>query len=420
MRFAISFALLLGHALAASAQVFQAGAAKVDITPPIGFPMWGYANRHDQPSMGVLDPLFARIVVLSDGTKRVALVSLDLGRAPTRDSVARIRKKIQVDGLFLVASHTHHGPVLELDSWPTKEKPYVRALEERLVTAINEAATKLQPARWGVHGAQVPWNRNRHSQLAVKPIDSRFTVVRIEDLKHQPIAHLVNFAAHPTFLSSRDRRFSADYPGALAGVVEKELGGMCLFLQGASGDLAPRPDPMETYQSFGVKLGRAVIDASPKILCKAPAAAFQVRQRDFVFAKRIDVGHPLMQVFFSYAFFPALVQFYEREYRDGIRPTLTTFLWSDQLALVGGSGEFFCQHAVRLHERSRLEHVLFLGYCNDYHQYFPTIEGAAEGGYGGDELVAPVELGAGEKMMDRALIDLFEMRGKLRTMPAKK
>jgi hypothetical protein len=66
-----------------------------------------------------------------------------------------------------------------------------------------------------------------------------------------------------------------------------------------------------------------------------------------------------------------------------------------------------------------LEHVLFLGYCNDYHQYFPTIEAAAEGGYGADATVSAAEVGAGELMMNRALINLYKMRGKLNDLRPK-
>ena len=80
---------------------------------------------HDAPSQGVLDRLQARALVLALGKQRIALVSLDLGRAPTRQSMAAIRARVRTDAgiehLFVVASHTHHGPVLELDDWPTQE-----------------------------------------------------------------------------------------------------------------------------------------------------------------------------------------------------------------------------------------------------------------------------------------------------------
>ena len=87
-------------------------------------------------------------------------------------------------------------------------------------------------------------------------------------------------------------------------------------------------------------------------------------------------------------------------------------LLNGEIALVGGSGEFFCQHAMRLRERARMKQLFFFGYCNGYHQYFPTIEAAAEGGYGADNMVAPVAVGAGEQLMNTALIWLFTMQGK--------
>src|SRR5437868_1236343 len=81
--------------LPAAPDGLRAGAAVVDITPPTGFPMWGYAARHDAPSVGVLDPLHARALVLAAGDVKIALVALDLGRAPTRDSMAAIRKQTE-------------------------------------------------------------------------------------------------------------------------------------------------------------------------------------------------------------------------------------------------------------------------------------------------------------------------------------
>jgi len=44
--------------------------------------------------------------------------------------------------------------------------------------------------------------------------------------------------------------------------------------------------------------------------------------------------------------------------------------------------------------------------------YFPTVEGAAEGGYGADATVSWVSLGAGEEMMNQALIDIYTMLGR--------
>lgn len=397
----------------------RAGTAKIDITPPLGFPLWGYAARHDLPSTGVRDPLQARVVVFAVGPDKLAIVSLDLGRAPTRACTEAIQRRIKEDAgiatCFLVGSHTHHGPVLELDRWPTPEKPYVRDLEDKLVTAIKDAARRLEPAQLGIRAEEVPFNRNRHSKRPDKPVDRELLVVRVETAKGQTLAHLVNFAAHPTMLDAKLRDFSADYPGALAQHVEQTAGGVCLFLQGAAGDLSANPVNTVGPDAFGMALATKVLQMGKTIECALrEPKSLQTREHGFTFGRRIDLGNPLIRTAFAMAFFKELIDFYEREYRDGIRPRLTTALVDERIGIVGVSGEFFCSHALHLKKRARLEHVLFLGYCNDYHQYFPTIEAVAEGGYGADAQVSPVEIGAGERIMDRALVDLYEMRGKLR------
>jgi hypothetical protein len=49
--------------------------------------------------------------------------------------------------------------------------------------------------------------------------------------------------------------------------------------------------------------------------------------------------------------------------------------------------------------------------------YFPTIEAASEGGYGADPGMALAELGAGELMMDRALINIYRLQGRFAREP---
>jgi len=93
---------------------------------------------------------------------------------------------------------------------------------------------------------------------------------------------------------------------------------------------------------------------------------------------------------------------------------LTVALLNGEIAMVGASGEFFSNHALRLKERARVKQLFFFGYCNGYHQYFPTIEAVAEGGYGADATVAIAAVGAGEEMMNLALKWLYQMRGRIR------
>ena len=139
-----------------------------------------------------------------------------------------------------------------------------------------------------------------------------------------------------------------------------------------------------------------------------------MREERFEFRSRTDLSNPLTRAAYSAAFFPELVANYVDEYAGGVRPRLTVALLNGEIALVGVSGEFFCNHAIRLKERARVKQLFFFGYCNGYQQYFPTIEAVAEGGYGADNGVAPVEVGAGEKVMNAALLWIYQMLGKIK------
>jgi neutral ceramidase len=271
-----------------------------------------------------------------------------------------------------------------------------------------------------VASKQVALNRNRHSKREDKPVDRELLVLRVEDAAGTAIAHAVNFAAHATMRDIKERKFSADYPGALADFIEKETKAPCLFLQGAAGDLSANPTVKGDADKFGQELGSEVLALAKGIRCTEIKPVLAVREEDFTFRSRINLSNPLIRLALDQAFFPELIAFYEREYREGVRPHLMAALLDGRVGFVGVSGEFFCGHSLSLKRRARLEHLFFLGYCNDYQQYFPTIEAASEGGYGTAPPVSNAEIGAGERVMDRALIHLYQMRGQLLDRPAVK
>jgi hypothetical protein len=424
MRFSLLLAASLACASVAAeeklpppAVPFEAGAARADITPPDGLPLWGYGARRDIPAQGTLDPLTATAVVIRAGDRKIALVGLDIGRSPARATheaiLAEVREKAGVEHVLLVGSHTHHGPCIELEAAPPTAS-YVRDMAGKIAAAIVEASRTLRPARVGVAAEDVPLNRNRHTKIEPKPVDRRLTVVRIDGADGKAIAVLANFAAHPTNLPATLLKWSADFPGPLRARVEEELGGLCVFLQGACGDLSCNREGAD-MAGFGTKLGGEVARIARGIEAKAPAApSIEVRTEEFRFASRIDLSDPVTYGKYCLAFFKDLIDAYVLEYQGGIRPNITVALLNGETGIAAVSGEVFSAHAIRLRERARLPHLLFLGYTNGYHQYFPTIEAAAEGGYGADPEVAPAEVGAGEKMMDRALWHLHDMRKRFR------
>jgi len=425
--FVLGLNLFLATAAPAAEAVFKAGAAKRDITPQEPVPMWGYGARHDRLSTGTLDPLRATAVVIQAGDKKLAIVGLDLGRSPSEKSLQNIRQRIKSEaGLehsFIAGSHTHHGPVLELSDENGKGRGrfdaalgYYKQLEDAIVATIVEADRKLASAKFATGAVDLDdFNRNRQTKLEPKPVDRSLTVMRLDDATGRPLAVLVNFSGHPTSIPAKTLQFSADYVGVMTATVEKEFGGTALFMQGAAGDLSINRGAHADHIGFGQALGREVVKLASSL---QPAVvekpSLEVREERFRFESRSDLNNPLIRAAYSFAFFPELVANFTEEYADGIRPRLTVAVLNGDTALVGASGEFFCHHAIRLRDRARVERLFFFGYCNGYHQYFPTIEAAAEGGYGADNQVAPAAVGAGEQLMNTSLTWLFQMRGKLK------
>lgn len=405
---------------------FQAGAARRDITPTEALPMWGYGDRHDALSDGKLDPLFAAAVVIKTGDSKIAIVGLDLGRSPNEQSLRRIRQRIKaetgIEHSFIAGSHTHHAPVLELSDEEGKGKGrfdaalrYYKQMEEAIVAVIIEANSRLVPAKLASGIFKLDgFNRNRHTKLEPKPVDRDFGLLRFDDAVGKAIAVLVNYTAHPTSIPSSVRKYSADFVGAMKATIEKETGGVAVFMQGASGDQSTNRGDKD-YQAYGQALGREALKFLAGMKAQdVTSPSLQVREDRFKFGSRTDFANPVIKTAFAKAFFPELIPNYIDEYADGVQPRLTVALLNNEIALVGASGEFFANHAIRLKERAHGVQVFFFGYCNGYHQYFPTIEAVAEGGYGADNAVSPVEIGAGEKLMNTALVWMYQMRGKIK------
>ena len=78
------------------------GCARVEITPPIGFPLEGYESRKSG-STGVHDPLYARVLVVKSPETSIAFVALDLVAFVSDAVVKGAREKY---GVERVAQHS--------------------------------------------------------------------------------------------------------------------------------------------------------------------------------------------------------------------------------------------------------------------------------------------------------------------------
>jgi hypothetical protein len=335
----------------------------------------------------------------------------------------RIKAEAGIDYSLIAGSHTQHGPVLELSDEPDKGKGkfdaalrYYKEMEEGISAAILEANANLAPAKLAAGSVKLDqFNRNRQTKIEPKASDRDLAVLRLDNASGKPIAVVVNFTAHPVMVPGQTLKFSADYVGVMKATVEKEMGAPAVFMQGAAGDQSVNAGTNSGYQAFGAALGREVIKlANGLVPAEVTEPSLVVKEDRFKFRSRTDLSDPAVRLAYSLAFFPELIPNYADEYKDGVRPRLTVALLNRDIALVGVSGEFFSNHAIRLKERARVKQLFFFGYCNGYHQYFPTIEAVAEGGYGADSAVAPAEVGAGEQVMNTALTWVYQMLGRIK------
>lgn len=412
----VALALLAAGALhpsSASAVELRAGVARADITPPVGSRMYGYGARGTNVSTGVHDPLFARALVLDDGSTRVALVTLDLGTF-THESLSNVKAIVKeetgIENVVSMSSHTHSAPWPAAD-FPTAQDPWMRWAEKTIAGAIVEAASRTAPVRLGVGWGEVKEGHNRRrvlddgtvemlwgnrERVPTSPVDYSLAVVRVDDLDGRHLATLVNFACHPVVLGPENLEISADYPGVLTRLVDEEIGGQTMFLQGAAGDINPFWDKtppaegaFEEMETMGAALAQEVVRVHGAIAHLRSDRRLSFRSEIIPLAHRDD---PMR----------------EKPVFDG---EISTVLIGDDLALAAFPGEFFVEHGLALKERSPIEHTLFVGYSNRRLRYFPTIQSTTEGGYGaghyGTSSATQVEVGAGERLVNRALINLL-------------
>jgi hypothetical protein len=110
---------------------------------------------------------------------------------------------------------------------------------ERLEQVVRDVGRELVPVTVGTSSIAIDgWNRNRRGGAET---DRELTVTRIDKVQGEPLAVLVNFTAHPTFMSGADMLFSADWPGHLQRTLESLIGGgvTAMYYNGAEGDQSP-------------------------------------------------------------------------------------------------------------------------------------------------------------------------------------
>jgi len=359
------------------------------------------------------------LLLKADGAS-VAIVSCDLRSFPSERIVTLARERRLADHILIAVTHNHSGPMTWEDkSWPTPQRSWFAETEDKILGAIEEAAKKLFPARVAAGFGEIYLGHNRRKvgadgkvtmfwrnaeKLPTSPIDPTVGVIRVDDASGTPRAVIVNYACHGVVLGPDNRQISADYPGYLARRVERELpGALCLFVQGGAGDINPYLDKQPVAQNgFGEaeKMGNALAEETLKVVRKLKPQAND----------KADLRASA-----------EVVEFHDRwDKQKTLKAGLTTLLLNNNIAIATMPGEPFVDLQIALRDKSEITNTFLFGYTysagGEWIGYVPTIRAAAEGGYGAGYNTR-VEVGAGEAMVDRAIVNLFKLQGKLKTSP---
>jgi neutral ceramidase len=269
--------LVMGmRVIADEASGLRAGVARVNLTPPLEMKaaLGGYGARQSKPALGVHDKVWAKALVLERGDRKFVLVTADVLAFPPQFKATVIEALSSegwtADQVMLLPSHTHTsidmmalhpGNVFGNRQLGVFHKELYQHTVEQLAKVIRDAGRDLLPALAGSTTISLS-DRNRNRRSGLTTHDTDLIVTRIDHTNGQPMAVLVNWTAHPTFMDEEDMLFSGDWPGHLQRTMEALIGQgvTAMFYNGAEGDQSPVPPAdcgsnWERAERYGREMG---------------------------------------------------------------------------------------------------------------------------------------------------------------------
>jgi hypothetical protein len=465
--------------------LLHAAVGRRDITPPVGYPAGAWSNQLHEVSEGNDLELWATVLIAEDSAgERIAIADLDLG-VLTDQQAARARRLISdaaelpIECVSVGVTHSHCGPVTGgvNGAWIRQGRdqvaPYVERVMGALAEAAAEAAGSLRPVRVGSATGTSALAVNRRMttpsgeiKVGVNedgPVDRTLTVVRLDGEDEKPVATIVHYAAHPIILGAENRIVTPEYPGIVKRMVESTLGGHCLFIQGAAGDIGPSElfvGDLEVYRRLGSMIAHDAAavalraswrahrqrllggeasawiasfdyeeDAEPDatVACASESvpvplstdlgdaaewAAAAVEREEALYAARAagapddEIRELTVQTKFA-------VMRAERAAGlssfDGTYPLLVQGMRIGPVALLGVPVEIFTEIGAEIRDSSPFATTLVSGYWNGCQYYLPTDAERARGGYEVD--ISPLQAGSPALLIEGAERVLASLAG---------
>jgi len=404
------------------------------ITPPVGTMLAGYSTRKD-PSVGVHDDLFSRVLFLEYDGEVVILVSLDLlgvTREFHRDVARLVKEKIDLssENIVIASTHTHAGP--DLYGVYSRYNPKLLEETERKVADSIVASSHNPHEINGIitaTGNCVHIIVNRRNPKS-GPIDPRIHVLSLTSEKER--YSILNFTCHGVVLGHNNLYISADYPGSYVRKYEAYTHSKALFFNGACGNINPLTPGTNLDKVYDRSVGKFKdVDWMGEILARESVKiikrAGEEEIKDFSFKTKIiklsiqdippiqeledeldkvqkdisknDSPEARFKLFKARKALQLAKSLQGKKYIEAS----TSALRINDKAIVFLPSEVFVEIQMKIKEQSPYSFTMVIGYANGYFGYIPTTEAYDEGGY---ETIFPVTLlkrGEGERLADEVL-----------------
>lgn len=271
----------------------RVGVSYQSITPNIGAFIAG--DKNNRRFTTVHDSLYVKAMVLSDSKNTMAIVVYDcIGML--HPTLVEIRKEVSsrvstsefdASHIVMASTHTHSGPdvvgIWGPDQMTSGVNPeYMEKIVQKSADAIDAAWKNRQDATAVYAETQFgeDWVFNISDSLN---LDRSLTILQFLDQKGESIATLNNFACHPTIMDGTSSAVSADYVSSMYTVLDKKIGGVNFFLQGAIGGWVQPEYEAKSFENVdkrGLELGRKIMTAL-KDPIKLNSESIQFKSRIF-------------------------------------------------------------------------------------------------------------------------------------------
>ena len=251
----------------------------INIDPPIGMNMAGFSER-DHGAEGFHDPLTASVMVVDDGQKQAAIVSLDVIAVDSwlSQQVGQLAYKacgIDPANILISAIHTHSSTSASRNrslqhqingqTFSEAEDAYYIQLIHKLAGVICYGVRHLEPARIGYGVTQCEGlGTNRNDPAGY--YDHDVVMLKAERENGELIGLLVSHACHPTVLNHYNYQYTADYVHYFRKTLSGAIGSSnVMFVQGCAGSASCRytrhASSFEEAERLAQPLAGAVIAA---------------------------------------------------------------------------------------------------------------------------------------------------------------